>query len=384
MKRNMITFSALLLLTVFMVSISGCGGGGDSSSDAAIIPEDASNDDVATVEATSPTVETLTIARSSLPLCKIGIPYVNNAYSQSTVAIKASGGSGLYTYSLVSGNLPQGLTLKSSGVISGTANDEPGLYTFVVKAKQKYSSTKYGTKTMTLRLMRPGEGSQPYTTILEDPQAYYVHQDAALCSATAYYMIMKYYGDNLPGAGPTNVDLEETIPSTDMPVLTAASKIALYLFSDTQDVLNSYVFENGTYNLTKDGRAFYSCIQFNSTYYGTTTKGNNARAAIFENDIVPFLLIDAPVFIHLQRPYGLTGHFITLIGYDATTDEILYLDPNNPDFDPNADGYDPDSIDWSHVVERLPRETFIKQAWYKSKSFYYEARWDGRWIGFAH
>jgi len=384
MKRDLITFTALVLLGILMATSSGCGGGGGPSSVEASAAEDTSTDDVATVEATSTAGETLTIARSSLPLCKIGIPYVNNAYTKSAVAIKASGGSGLYTYSLVSGSLPQGLTLKSTGVISGTANDKPGLYTFVVKARQKYSSTKYGTQTMTLRLMDPGEGTQPYLRILEDPRAYYVHQDAALCSATAFYMIMKYHGDNLPGAGPTNVDLVESIPSDDMPILTAASKIAQYLLSNTQDVLYSYVFENGTYNLSKDGAAFYACIQFNSTYYGTTTSGNTARAAIFENDIVPFLLIDAPVFIHLQRPYGLTGHFITLIGYDASTDEILYLDPNNPDFNPLAEGYDPDSLDWSLVVQRLPRETFIKKAWYESESYYYKARWDGRWIGFTH
>ena len=384
MKRNLVVFSAAALLIVLMASNSGCEGGSSSSSDESITTLNTSSDDSSTSEATSTTGESLKISKSSLPLCKIGIPYVNNAYTKSSVTIKATGGSGLYTYSLASGSLPQGLSLKSSGAISGTADDEPGLYTFVVKAKQRYSSTKYGTQTMSLRLMQPGEGIQPYETILEDPQAYYVHQDSAMCSATAYYMIMKYYGDHLPGAGPTNVDLEETIPNDDMPVLTAESKIALYLFSNTQDVLYSYVFENGTYNLSRDGEAFYTCIQFNSTYYGTTTKGDNARTAIFESDIVPFLQIDAPVFIHLQRPYGITGHFITLVGYDEETDEILYLDPNNSQFNPSADGYDPDSLDWSQVVQRLPRETFIKKSWYESESFSYKARWDGRWIGFCH
>jgi len=384
MRRNLITLSTVLMLMVFMVSNSGCGGGGDSSSDAAAATQNTLNDDATASEAATTTGESLKIARSSLPLCKIGIPYVNNAYTQSSVSIKASGGSGLYSYSLISGSLPQGLTLKSSGIISGTANDEPGLYTFVVKAKQLYSSSKYGTRTMTLRLMQPGEGNQPYETILEDPQAYYVHQDASLCSATAYYMIMKYYGDNLLETGPTNVDLAEIIPNDDMPVLTAAAKLALYLLSNTQDVLYSYVFENSTYNLSKDGAAFYACIQFNSTYYGTTTKGNNARVAILEKDIVPFLETNAPVFIHLYRPYGISGHFITLVGYDAATDEILYLDPNNSQFDPRVVGYDPDNLDWTQVVQRLARDTFIKKSWYKSSGFLYNARWDGRWMGFCH
>jgi len=372
------------LLAVIMVASIGCGGGGGSSNDEVSAAQGISSDDAAAPEAAAAAGETLTIDRSSLPLCKIGIPYVNNAYTQSSVSIKASGGSGLYTYSLLSGGLPRGLSLKSSGIISGTADDEPGLYTFTVKAKQLYSSSRYGTKTMTLRLMQPGQGSQPYETILEDPQAYYVHQDSSMCSVTAYYMIMKYYGDHLPGAGPTNVDLAEIIPDDDTPVLTAAAKLALYLLGNTQDVLNSYVFENGTYGLVKDGAAFYECIQFNSTYYGATAKGNHARAAIFEHDIVPFLQIDAPVFIHLYRSYGLSGHFITLVGYDAATDEILYLDPNNPGFDPRAQGYDPDSLDWKQVIQRLPLDTFIRKAWYKSTGFLYNARWDGRWIAFCH
>lgn len=385
MKSEWVGFSVAVVLAVFMVANSGCGGGGGSTSDEARAGQGgASYDDAPASEAAATTGESLTIDRSSLPLCKNGLPYVNNAFTQSSVSIKARGGSGLYSYSVISGFLPRGLTLKSSGVISGTANDEPGLYTFTVRAKQLYSSSRYGTRTMTLRLMQPGEGSQPYETILEDPQAFYVHQDTSLCSVTAYYMIMKYYGDNLPGAGPTNVDLAEIIPNDEMPVLTAAAKLALYLLSNTKDVLNSYVFENSTYNLVKDGAALYECIQFNPTYYGASVKGNNARAAIFEQDIVPFLQIDAPVFIHLYRPYGLSGHFITLVGYDAAADEILYLDPNNPGFDPRVKGYAPGSLDWSQVVQRLPLDTFIRKSWYKSTGFYYGARWDGRWIGFCH
>jgi hypothetical protein len=375
-----------LCLAVFMGLGNGCGGGGGSPAEENNPSVNTQSDDLSSSEAVSSTGESLTISRSSLPLCKIGIPYVNNAYTQSTVAIKATGASGLYNYSLISGSLPKGLTLKTSGVISGTANDVAGLYSFVVKAKSSLNSSKYGTKTMTLRLMQPGSGSsQPYLTILEDPQAYYVHEDTGMCSATAYYMIMQYYGDNLAGAGPANVDLVETIPNDLVSEITSTSKIATYLLSNTQDVLNSYVFENSTYNLmSKDGSAFYACIQYNSNYSGSTTSGNTERATIFEKDIVPFLQTDSPVFIHLYRPYGIAGHFITLIGYDATTDEILYLDPYNSTFDPRASGYNAASLDWKQVVQRLPRDSFIKKSWYKDSDNYYNARWDGRWIGFTH
>ena len=390
MNKHWMDFIVGLCLAVLVGLGAGCGGGGGSSADDTTSSVSTQPDQTGTPDAVSSTTASgsLTIPRSSLPLCKIGIAYENNAYTHSSVSINATGASGFYSYTLVSGSLPQGLSLKTTGVISGTANanNTPGLYSFVVKATSLLNSSKYGTQTMTLRLMQPGSTTQPqpYSTIQENPRAYYVHQDAALCSATAYYIILKYYGDNLPGAGPTNVDLAETIPTSGVPVLTSTSKIATYLLNNIQDMLYSYVFENSTYNFSKDGHAYYACIQFNSNASDTTTSGNNQRATIFEKDIVPFLQISSPVFIHLMRPTGYAGHFITLIGYDAGTDEILYLNPNNTQFDPRVSGYNADILDWSQVIQRLPRDTFIKKAWYVSSGYLYNARWDGRWIGFTN
>jgi hypothetical protein len=55
--------------------------------------------------------------------------YVGTAYS---VNLSATGGTGPYTYSLVSGSLPQGLTFASAGKISGTPTTA-GTYTFTSK-----------------------------------------------------------------------------------------------------------------------------------------------------------------------------------------------------------------------------------------------------------
>jgi hypothetical protein len=64
-----------------------------------------------TVPATSP-CPTITIAPPTLPIGKIGV-----AYSQQ---LTASGGTGSYTFSVVSGTLPAGLTLSSGGLLAGT------------------------------------------------------------------------------------------------------------------------------------------------------------------------------------------------------------------------------------------------------------------------
>lgn len=56
----------------------------------------------------------LSISPSSLPPASVGA-----AYSQ---ALSGAGGSGPYTYSISSGSLPSGLTMNSSGVISGSAS----------------------------------------------------------------------------------------------------------------------------------------------------------------------------------------------------------------------------------------------------------------------
>jgi hypothetical protein len=60
----------------------------------------------------APVVVTITITPTTLPDASGG-----NAYSQQ---LTASGGTGPYTYTLLSGTLPTGLSLSSSGLITGT------------------------------------------------------------------------------------------------------------------------------------------------------------------------------------------------------------------------------------------------------------------------
>ncbi len=91
---------------------------------------------------------TITISPSALPAATAG-----TAYSQ---ALTASGGTGSYTFSLASGNLPQGVALSSAGLLFGTPTSA-GNFTFTVVARD--SSTGTG----------PFTGAQAYTLAVAPP-----------------------------------------------------------------------------------------------------------------------------------------------------------------------------------------------------------------------
>ena len=65
------------------------------------------------------------ITTSQLPSGTVSVPY--------SAALGVSGGVPPYTWSFVSGSLPSGLSLNSSGVISGTPNGSPGVSNFVAQ-----------------------------------------------------------------------------------------------------------------------------------------------------------------------------------------------------------------------------------------------------------
>jgi sugar lactone lactonase YvrE len=88
---------------------------------------------------------TVTVSPTTLP----GGTY-NAAYSQT---LAASGGTSPYSFSVSSGSLPNGLTLSSAGVVSGTPT-AAGTFTFAATATD--SSTGTG----------PYTGSQAYTTVI--------------------------------------------------------------------------------------------------------------------------------------------------------------------------------------------------------------------------
>ncbi|WP_210184550.1 putative Ig domain-containing protein, partial [Rhizobium sp. YK2] len=91
---------------------------------------------------------TITISPSALPAATAG-----TAYSQT---LAASGGTGSYTFSLASGNLPQGVALSSAGLLSGIPTNA-GNFSFTIVARD--SSTGTG----------PFTGAQAYTLTVAAP-----------------------------------------------------------------------------------------------------------------------------------------------------------------------------------------------------------------------
>ena len=68
-----------------------------------------------------------------------------------TATLSATGGSGTYTWSVSSGNLPTGLTLSSAGVITGTPTTA-GLSSFTVQAEDSETTPESGTQALKLAI----------------------------------------------------------------------------------------------------------------------------------------------------------------------------------------------------------------------------------------
>jgi hypothetical protein len=66
----------------------------------------------------------LVITTQSLPAATVGVPY--------SATLTATGGIPPYTWTVISGSLPPGLSLSSAGVISGTPTTA-GTYNFTVQ-----------------------------------------------------------------------------------------------------------------------------------------------------------------------------------------------------------------------------------------------------------
>ena len=94
----------------------------------------------------------VTISPTALPAATYG-----NAYSQ---ALTASGGTAPYTFAVAPGSLPSGLTLSSSGVLSGTPT-AAGSYNFTVAATDNTGTVGSQAYTFTVNLgLSPGNGNQ--------------------------------------------------------------------------------------------------------------------------------------------------------------------------------------------------------------------------------
>jgi hypothetical protein len=90
------------------------------------------NNNVATRIFTLLLTQALVISTASLPDAVAGQPY--------SATLQGAGGSGSYTWGVIAGTLPSGLTLNpATGAITGTAPTETGLSTFIVRVSDNSS-----------------------------------------------------------------------------------------------------------------------------------------------------------------------------------------------------------------------------------------------------
>jgi hypothetical protein len=89
-------------------------------------------------------VAPVTMNTASIPQATIGAPYA--------VTLAASGGTGAYSWSVVAGGLPGGVSLAaSSGVITGTPS-LPGTFSFTVRAQDASDAANAATRSYTLSI----------------------------------------------------------------------------------------------------------------------------------------------------------------------------------------------------------------------------------------
>jgi hypothetical protein len=104
-----------------------------------------------TVQVTDSASQTATLALSLTVVFPLTVTTSNAAGGTVGVAysqpVAASGGSSPYTWALISGSLPPGLTLSAAGLISGTPTTT-GTYTFTVEVTDSLSDT--ATKTLSI------------------------------------------------------------------------------------------------------------------------------------------------------------------------------------------------------------------------------------------
>lgn len=106
-------------------------------------------------------VPIITVNPASLP-----DPLVSTSYSQT---VTATGGAAPYAFAVTAGSLPVGITLGSSGALSGTSN-QVGTYNFTITATDNFGQTGSRAYTVTIAAptltMTPAAGtlSAPYAT----------------------------------------------------------------------------------------------------------------------------------------------------------------------------------------------------------------------------
>ncbi|HEU4819463.1 beta strand repeat-containing protein, partial [Janthinobacterium sp.] len=151
-----------------------------------------------------PAAAAFTVSPGSLTAPVIGVPY--------SQAMSASGGVAPYTYALDSGTLPPGITVSSSGVISGTVT-ATGAYVFAIKVTDSTSGTPLTvTKNYSVSIAVPTLSITPTTLTAGGVSAPY-SQQLSTSGGTAPYTYVVESGALPPGVTLSSSGLLSGTPS---------------------------------------------------------------------------------------------------------------------------------------------------------------------------
>ena len=155
-----------------------------------------------------------------------GIPYNN-------LQLQAGSGHGPYTWSMVNGSLPAGLTLSSDGIISGTPTGENGTSTFTVQVKDANGQTT--TKTLSISVFG-------------------VHNLQVATSSLVAGVVGQAYQSKLSAVGGQGVYMWKVVQGTLPPGVTLASDGTL---AGTPQKAGTYAFTVQAFDALGDSAAKY-------------------------------------------------------------------------------------------------------------------------------
>lgn len=263
----------------------------------------------------------ISILTADLPIGVLGQPYQRTAcgtvYSGQLVA---TGGNNVYTWQKSSGTLPPGLTLSSSGLLSGTPTSN-GSYTFTVRVSDSDNNRASKVFTVDVRDLvihrfSPNSGGEGLRMVIEGENLASVDQVSLGGSAPVT-------PNSINTADPTCHQVEINIPDdarTGSVVLTdsgsGATGSSTMPFIDTDVVINE-VFTNPDNSgnqfveLRNKGTSSASIAGWHLRY--TDSNGNLADFTIPPE--TPPLAANAVTVIHLNRAGGNTAsHLFTGTG----------------------------------------------------------------------
>jgi len=166
---------------------------------------------VQSIDQTNPPAALAFSTPAMLPNCSWNTPY--------TTILTATGGAPNYTFTLVTGTVPPGLTLTSSGTFSGLPTTA-GTYSFTVKVTDAVNSTAQQAFTLTA-------GSNKVTTLIPEASAYTIQTSSARVQGTVESMV----------AGAANYSyLRFNISGLDTDNMVASAKLRVYVAPGTPAV----------------------------------------------------------------------------------------------------------------------------------------------------